>query len=415
MTGLEKRIRNSIVGTMLSRVAYLYYTRLFSPVKAFIVRRKNRIKVVFIITELGMWKSEALYYKMLAHPKFEPLIMVLPTPENADAMEPIVQYLKDKRIAFQTLDKSERIKSKVKADIIFYPKPYANAYSPEHNFYRNRNSLLCYIVYGFHNLVSDFICNQPYHNYVWQSYFENKSAAEETANVMSNKGRNIRVTGLPMEDSFRMPEYSYKDVWRKQESTKKRIIWAPHFSFAKNSLLKYSTFLEYCETMLILVENYQKEVQFAFKPHPLLRTYLNEYWGKDRTDAYFDRWTRMPNAQLETGPYIDLFMTSDAMIHDCSSFTNEYMYTRKPVMYLLRGNVEEHCEQINTHTKKAFNLHYFGRTAEDIESFIAAVIKGEDSYKEAREQYYRDYLAPINGKTSCDNIIDAILGNRSYQ
>ena len=84
MSGLEKLIRNSFVGTVLSRVAYLFYTRVFAPIKAYILRRKKQIRVIFVITELGTWKSEALYFKMLAHPRFEPVIMVLPTPENGD-------------------------------------------------------------------------------------------------------------------------------------------------------------------------------------------------------------------------------------------------------------------------------------------------------------------------------------------
>ncbi|MGM9737337.1 MAG: CDP-glycerol glycerophosphotransferase family protein [Candidatus Cryptobacteroides sp.] len=410
MTGLEKRIRNSFVGTIISRTAYLYYTRLFTPVKAFIVRRQSKIKVAFVITELGTWKSEALYLKMLEHPRFEPMIMVLQTPENPDAMSPIINYLESRRFGYRALGKTDSLQKQYKADIIFYPKPYMWTYFPGQNFYGNRYALLCYIVYGFHNIVSDYICNQPYHNYVWQCYFENQSAADDTARVMDNKGRNIRVTGLPMEDSFRLPKDSYKDVWRKQSKHKKRIIWAPHFSFAKDSVLKYSTFLEYYEIMLTLVEKYSDQVQFAFKPHPLLRTYLNDYWGKDRTDAYFGRWACLPNAQIETGQYIDLFMTSDAMIHDCSSFTNEYMYTCKPVMYLIRGSAEEHCLQLNTHSKKAFNLHYFGRTADDIEKFIFNVINGIDPYKESRDKYYRDYLSPINGKSACDNIIESILG-----
>ena len=414
MSGLEKLIRNSFVGTVLSRVAYLFYTRVFAPIKAYILRRKKQIRVIFVITELGTWKSEALYFKMLAHPRFEPMIMVLPTPENPDAMPQIVQYLENKGIDFQTLGISERINSRIKADIIFYPKPYVWTYYPKQNFFRNRYALLCYIVYGFHNIVSDYICNQPYHNYVWHNYFENKSIAEETAKVMYNRGRNIKVTGLPMEDAFRLTIEQYKDVWKRQDRKKIRIIWAPHFSFAKDSVLKYSTFLDHYDTMLNLAEKYQEEVQFAFKPHPLLRVYLNDYWGKDRTDDYFDRWQNMPNTQVEAGQYIDLFMNSDAMIHDCSSFTNEYMYTRNPVMYLIRGSVEEHCSQLNTHTVKAFNLHYFGRIAADIESFIVDVINGIDPYKESREQYYKDYLSPINGKSSCDNIIDAILGDNGY-
>ena len=110
MNGLEKRIRDSFIGTMLSRAAYWYYTRLFTPVKAFIVRRKERIKVLFVITELGTWKSEALYLKMLAHPRFDPMIMVIPTPESPDAISYIDKYLENKRFSFQTLDKYEKIK-----------------------------------------------------------------------------------------------------------------------------------------------------------------------------------------------------------------------------------------------------------------------------------------------------------------
>ena len=119
MSGLERLIRNSVVGTILSRVAYLYYTRVFTPIKAFIVRRKNKIKVIFIITELGMWKSEALYLKMLEHPRFNPVIRVLPSPENLDAMEPIIQYLQGKGFDYRKLGPEESLKMEMKADIIF--------------------------------------------------------------------------------------------------------------------------------------------------------------------------------------------------------------------------------------------------------------------------------------------------------
>lgn len=412
MGGLERLIRNSFVGTLLSHLSYLYFTKVFAPIKAFIVRRKEKIKVIFVITELGMWKSEALYLKMLEHPKFEPFIRVLPTPENTDAMEPIVRYLQRKGFEYRALSPNELLIDDMKADIIFYPKPYITSYYPQQNFYRNRYALFGYIVYGFHNIVSDTICNQPYHNYAWQSYFENNSAAVDTAKAMKNKGRNIKVTGLPMEDAFRLPRSSYYDCWKKQEYPKKRIIWAPHFSFAKDSILNYSTFLEYYDTMLKLAEKYKSQVQFAFKPHPLLRPHLNDYWGKERTDSYFEQWANMENSQLELGQYIDLFMTSDAMIHDCSSFTNEYMYTRKPVMYLIRGSAEKHCAQLNAYSQEAFNLHYFGRSGKDIESFIVDVINGVDPYLSARTKYYEEYLTPINGKSACDNIIDSILGGK---
>jgi DivIVA domain-containing protein len=60
-------------------------------------------------------------------------------------------------------------------------------------------------------------------------------------------------------------------------------------------------------------EKYADRIQWAFKPHPLLRDTLYQHpdWGKERTDAYYGRWESMPNTQLETGAYVELFKQSD--------------------------------------------------------------------------------------------------------
>lgn len=77
---------------------------------------------------------------------------------------------------------------------------------------------------------------------------------------------------------------------------------------------------------------------------------LIPYGEKRKTDRYYSEWESLSNAQLETGKYVDLFMTSDAMIHDCGSFTIEYHYTLKPVMYLVKG--EEHTKMMNAFAKR---------------------------------------------------------------
>ena len=67
-----------------------------------------------------------------------------------------------------------------------------------------------------------------------------------------------------------------------------------------------------------------------------------------QNNKILSEWESLSNAQLETGKYVDLFMTSDAMIHDCGSFTIEYHYTLKPVMYLVKG--EEHTKMMILNT-----------------------------------------------------------------
>lgn len=70
----------------------------------------------------------------------------------------------------------------------------------------------------------------------------------------------------------------------KTDKSRKRIIWAPHFSISDGGCLNYSTFLSIAEELLEFIKNTQLPVQMAFKPHPLLKSQLYNYssWGKEK-------------------------------------------------------------------------------------------------------------------------------------
>jgi CDP-glycerol glycerophosphotransferase (TagB/SpsB family) len=196
-------------------------------------------------------------------------------------------------------------------------------------------------------------------------------------------------------------DYSPKDVWKLQERPKKRIIWAPHHTV--DYLFNFSNFLNYCEDMLQLAEKYQEEVQFAFKPHPVLKFKLINLWGLEKTEEYYKRWENLSNGQIEQGDYIDLFKTSDAMIHDCGSFTAEYLYTQKPVLFQIRD--EKVKDEFNSFGQLCFEKHYHAYTIEETETFIREiVINGNDPKAEEREQFYKQYLYPQDGVMPSDKI-----------
>lgn len=388
---------------------YWVYVHLFTPIEVKRMRKKPVVNVIFVIAELGMWKTENLYQAMLAHPRFNPVLRVVSTPENDKAKEEVIAYLKNKGYDYRALDEATPLQDGFKADIIFYQKPYPHCYFKAQRYCYNLNALFCFVSYGIHNIMSDFICNQPLHNIAWQYYFENKQCAAETAKYMNNNGRNIVVTGVPLFDRFLKPKNAYKYAWKQNDASKKRIIYAPHFSIEKNSCLRYSTFLGNGDFLLEMGRKYADKVQFVFKPHPLLQPHLYEYWGKVKTDKYYAAWDLLANAKVELGQYDDLFMTSDAMIHDCSSFSIEYMFTCNPVMNLIHDRTDSHGSNLNTFARKAFDLHYKGLTHEDIEQFIQNVINGRDVLLEQRKEYFDEFLKPINCKTSVENIIAAIL------
>ena len=136
---------------------------------------------------------------------------------------------------------------------------------------------------------------------------------------------------------------------------------------------------------------------------------MNALWGKEKTDQYYTFWETSPNTQLEEGKYLGLFMHSDAMIHDCVSFTIEYLYTRNPVLFLCRKG-DETEDNLNSFAKRAKYCHYFAHHEQDIQSFIEYVISGDDKMLPERESFYKENLVPPGEQNSVNNIIDAILG-----
>ena len=186
---------------------------------------------------------------------------------------------------------------------------------------------------------------------------------------------------------------------------KKKVIFAPHHSIDNP---KYpSVFLEVCEEMLKVAEKYSKDIQFVFKPHQVLKFKLQQLWGVEKTEEYYKRWDALENTQLVSDGYVDLFLTSDAMIHDCGSFTTEYLFTQKPVMYMCSGS--DMTDKFNEFGIHSFNCHYQGRSSDDIERFLQeVVIEGNDPMRPKREQFFEEYLKPKDGLLPSQKIIQVL-------
>ena len=389
-------------------VKLMLYHRLFVPYKVWRIRHQDAIDVVFVLSELGVWKTESLYKAMLEHPRFSPHLAIVSSLENPAAKASLLEYVRGKGYDYADLGENEAIKDHFNADIIFYQKSYDGIIPDRQRMYENKTSLFCYVAYAFYSLIQKWSINQFLLLFAWQVYMENGNSTETLSRISLVKGRNFKLTGLPMEDDFLKYDSSRPSPWKEMSPARRRIIWAPHHTLPdKKTWLTYSTFLNYCDFMLDLAEKYRDKIQIAFKPHPLLRPRLDNLWGKEKTDEYFGRWESGENTQLCEGEYVDLFMHSDALVHDCGSFTIEYHYTHKPALYLDNG--QDHTANMIPYAAEAYNLHYHANSKEDIEQFILNVIDGIDDKRAEREEYISKYLTPPGG-SACDNIINAILG-----
>lgn len=395
--------------SFLFRISVFFYCNFFLPIRIHQIRRKRIINVAFIVSDLGKWKTESLFRKMQDNDRFSPILFVVPYFfHDNSGQEILIDYIKKCNYSYHVFDNKQKFSDVVRPDILFYQEPYNGILNVKYEYKNNIYSLFCYVPYAFHTIDSQWSLDAPMLNFAWQVYFENSLVVKNVSKIMTNKGGNCFITGLPYTDLFLLPISTYKNPWKIQKGKKKKIIWAPHHTILKETLICYSTFMRYYETMLSLANKYKDEVQIAFKPHPVLLSKLYKVWGKEKTDIYYSLWEQGANTQLVLGDYIPLFKYSDALIHDCGSFTVEYHYTKKPVMYLLKD--EYHAEGLNDFGRMAFNLHYKGRNVDDIETFIKNVIAEVDPIKEERDKFYNDYLRAPEGNSASDNIINAILG-----
>ena len=379
------------------------------------IRKKSKIRFLFILQELSLWKTEMLYKAMLKHPRFEPIIGVVPCLGFPGAENKLIDYLKKQNYAFVFLDTERTIHDQIDVDIILHPRPYTDEIYKAHSITKNLSIPVVSIPYFMNTIKEDWVVNQRINNLAWRQFLDNESCRDDWARVHWLHGINFAVTGLPIMDENLIPKENIEDVWPVKDH-RKRIIYAPHHTIG-NFYMKgigYSTFLDNCDFMLEMKELFKDRVYFVFKPHPLLFRNLSRVWGEEKATEYYDKWQDPGYSHLEENTkYLALFKYSDAMIHDCGSFTIEYMYTGNPVMYLTKDDDHEH--NMNTCGKKAFQLHYKGRTHGDIESFIHDVIEGKDELKQAREAFVKEYLLPPNEQSACENILQAILGESPYK
>lgn len=373
----------------------------------FRLRHKKQINVVFIAFSLPMWRYQNLYNLLSKHPRFHVSVIIVPTvsfseEQRNDSINELKDYFSNKKMNY-------RLGTIENPDILFYPQPYLDLFSEEFRYDKFRYKLLCYYPYAFWTATGDWSYNLPLHNYAWKLFYSTELHREEAKEIAFNKGKNVEVVGYPNADNF--INQSYKNVWKPQNTQKKRIIWAPHFTIFSGGLMEQSNFLWMATFMLEVASRYLDSIQFVFKPHPRLYSELlkHEDWGEEKAKLYYKEWETRDNTQIETGEYVDLFMTSDAMIHDCGSFSVEYHYSGNPVMFV-SDDFERLVSEKGKFGQLAMRQHYVGKNQQDIIVFIEnVVLKNDDPMKEGRGQFKKNYLLPPNSKTVAQNTIDVFL------
>ncbi len=375
------------------------------------IKGKKRIRVIFLAIHKSIWKVDPVFQKMLADPFFEPIILVCPytiygEERMREDMRECLTYFKEKGYPTYSSYKDEEMRwinlSELQPDIIFFTNPN-NLTRSEYFSEAYECYLSFYVPYYF--MVTDHAGNiydvydSPLLRAAFRIFWPNDYHLLQQKKVLKIPVKNAVVAGYPAVENL-LNISDARCVWKQQCMPKKKIIYAPHHTIDHNEQ-SLSSFLYLADYIQALAEDFSETVQWSFKPHPILKSKLimHKNWGKERTERYYNFWANNEFTQLDEGEYDALFVQSDAIIHDSSSFIAEYVFTGKPGMYLMKA---KRANSIVNDFGKIFLPHYrLSDEPLEIEKFVKEVVNEcveEVSENKDLSSYIQNYF--ISNKPS---------------
>lgn len=425
--GVKSKIKKIMPTSIYGALKFLYYLILsfyFSKKQKDIQKQirilKNsgrKLKVAFLHMYATDCQNLIIFEKMLDSEKFDPYFIVNPdvfrSTENFNLQySKSIDMLRNKYgndrilLGYDVLEKRFNDYSE-QFDIMTTNNPYdhmAHQYF-KISYWGKKSIPIFYISYFYmgrcHVTAENF--SQKSFNYIWKVFVENESAFGISEKYEIIKGKNVVISGYPKFDSY---------ANLKSDTNDKIVIISPHHSI-EDTDTSVGTFLEMEKVYLKLPQLYP-EIKFVFRPHPLLFEKLNDIWTRDRVNDWKAKLLSNKNVIFsEEGDYLQLFKNSSALIHDCGSFTAEYLFTEKPCAYIHKRTVNMD-KTFTDFGKQCISYHYSINNEEDILKFINEVVIGNNDWLQGKRKYFAESKVMINYPHSSDFILnylsDSILG-----
>lgn len=380
-----------------------------------LAKSTRQIQVYFLAINKSQFVYQSIYDAMAKDPVFEPIVLVCPewVESGTNANERLQRYFIEKGMRIAT-----QLDPQTPPDVVFFPNLDDRVFGGVIRLKAVYDKILCCSMFysmGIDN-SGDFYIYQPDFRFVWKQYVPCTFYQQLATKHGWRKGDNVICSGSPKSDSL-FGDSSDSPYWKDRTHTRKRFIWAPHWSVLVYG--RMSNFDRYYKQFFTFAKNHP-EIEIVLKPHPMLKPRLTDPAKKSRfrsedpnyvevecltTEREYDdfvrQWCELPNTNyMDSGDYNDLFASSDAMILDSVSFMAEYMATEKPMCFCVR----EPLEQLQT--RMGFNE--FGKDLqsamtiapewEDIERFITKVVSnGDDGLHPQRTCIVEKHLSVNKG------------------
>lgn len=379
---------------VLVQLARVRHARVRARIRAK-ARCGEKIRVVFLESEIAKWKTQSLFDLMKEDPHYEP-VMAIFRRDRSDG------------------DSEAKVMSDIQAALAYYEakgNPCVNVYSPDEPSVPQLAGLAPDIVFYQQSWVSDGIFDvcryalPAYVPYYVVNYGEPKIGCMLTFHrclayyfhLNADWARIARRCAPPLYYSGRHvatghPSLDYLHLNAPRPPKRPCVIYAPHFSFVlpnHDNLLGISTFpwsglpiLEYAKA--------HREMNWVFRPHPILRRELvsSGLMTEAERDRYFAEWGRIARVSTDSD-YQGLFAESTAMVTDCGSFLPEYGATGKPLVHLISATAKVRPMKP---AQELFSTFYEAHDLDEMYALFRTVLEnGEDPKGEARRKAVAAY------------------------
>lgn len=367
----------------------------YKKVETKIKHRGGKLRVGAYVVYDSTFGACTLFDLMLAQPKkYDVRVVVIPDVSRGISHQK-QQYLAtkqffEKRFGSQfvadgyNLDTGEFLDYSLDFDVIYCANPYDSMVNQIHGvcYLSTRECLPIYISYGC--MPDKYGCKviMPMleMSLFWKVFADNVYSFKDYKRFELSRGKNVVLSGYAKMDRL----VDFEDA----KSEKKRIIIAPHHS-VNLPALPLSNFLNSSDFILELPKKYP-DIQFVFRPHPLLFTNMvnKGFWTQEQVDEYILNIKKQGMMYSVGGDYLQVFVNSDAIIHDCSSFVVEYLYTGKPCCFFAKKNYKNIFSKLG---KLCLKNYYLAFDHDQICNFIDnVVLKNEDPLKKKREEFFKE-------------------------
>ncbi len=358
---------------------YLEYQKKHEIVLDKLRKEKRKIRVCFLVSENQKWNAQSIYDAMEKSEDFYPFVVVVTKKFDVVDMDAFRENVKFFRNCCKNVEvgineqTNQSIDLKLfKPDIVFYQQPWG-IFDNQTPFHILGSALPYYFPYSIGNVNKCLEGFAGFYLSLRRHFVFSEEEKQQCMNIYGCVDSATLVVGHPKLDVY--------NDYEEGNFQKKYTIYAPHFSFYKDSLLNYGTF-DWSGKYVLAWAKSQPELNWVFKPHPQLKKTLLDtgVMTKDEVEQYYQDWEDLGKC-YDYGNYFDLFKNSRCLITDCGSFLTEYFPTKNPVIHLRNPRGVDY----SVNNKKIMQTYYDVWNIEQLRFQLDEILlKGKDPKREKR-------------------------------